>query len=128
MRFFPAVYTLVSTHLAHDQVVRIKGRLSREKDQPELHGLELSLPDLHGSGEATSGPLTISAASTRVTADTIEKLQATLAAHPGGSEVFLKILRRDTTQVMKLGDNFRVAPSPALFADLKQLLGPGCLS
>ena len=27
-----------------------------------------------------------------------------------------------------LGDAHRVSPSPALFADLKQLLGPGCLA
>jgi DNA polymerase-3 subunit alpha len=42
--------------------------------------------------------------------------------------VRLQLLSRDATKVMRLGDNLRVTPSPALFADLKQLLGPGCLT
>jgi DNA polymerase-3 subunit alpha len=29
--------------------------------------------------------------------------------------------------VLSLADKFRVEPSPALFGDLKALLGPGCL-
>ncbi len=39
-----------------------------------------------------------------------------------------QLLSRDSTKVMRLGDNLRVTPSSALFADLKQLLGPGCLA
>jgi DNA polymerase-3 subunit alpha len=41
------------------------------------------------------------------------------------SEVRLHLLARDSTKLMRLGP--RVTPSPALFADLKALLGPGCL-
>jgi DNA polymerase-3 subunit alpha len=29
---------------------------------------------------------------------------------------------------MRLDQTLRVTPTPALFADLKQLLGPGCLT
>jgi len=29
--------------------------------------------------------------------------------------------------VVKLDDKLRVTPSPSLLADLKQLLGPGCV-
>jgi DNA polymerase-3 subunit alpha len=47
---------------------------------------------------------------------------------PGMTEVHLKVLMRDKTMVMRLPDHHRVTPSPALFADLKQLLGPGCLT
>jgi len=43
------------------------------------------------------------------------------------SEVRLKLLARESTKVMRLDDRLRVTPSPALFADLKQLLGPGCV-
>ena len=39
----------------------------------------------------------------------------------------LKLLARESTKVMRLDDRLRVTPTPALFADLKQLLGPGCL-
>jgi DNA polymerase-3 subunit alpha len=51
-----------------------------------------------------------------------------LGTHPGVTEVRLKLLARQGTTVMRLDDRLRVSPSPALFADLKQLLGPGCLA
>jgi DNA polymerase-3 subunit alpha len=43
------------------------------------------------------------------------------------TEVRLKLQARGSTKLLRLDDRLRVAPSPALFADLKQLLGPGCL-
>jgi DNA polymerase-3 subunit alpha len=33
-----------------------------------------------------------------------------------------------TTSVLRLGDRFRVTPSPSLYADLKAILGPSCLT
>jgi DNA polymerase-3 subunit alpha len=44
------------------------------------------------------------------------------------TEVQLRLLTRNATTVMRLDDRLRVTPSSALFADLKHLLGPGCLS
>jgi DNA polymerase-3 subunit alpha len=44
------------------------------------------------------------------------------------TEVQLRLLTRSSTTLMRLDDRLRVSPSPALFADLKQLLGPGCLT
>jgi len=38
------------------------------------------------------------------------------------------VMKREQTLVMRLDDRLRVTPTPALFADLKQLLGPGCLT
>ena len=38
------------------------------------------------------------------------------------------VLMREKTLVMRIGDHHRVTPSPALFAHLTQLLGPGCLT
>ena len=51
-----------------------------------------------------------------------------LGTHPGMTEVQLRLKARNATTVMRLDDRLRVTPSPALFADLKQLLGPGCLT
>jgi DNA polymerase-3 subunit alpha len=65
--------------------------------------------------------------STRCTPPVVEGLTEVLKTHPGMTEVHLRLLTRDTTQVLRLPQH-RVTPSPALFADLKQLLGPGCLS
>jgi DNA polymerase III subunit alpha len=64
---------------------------------------------------------------TRCTAPVVEQLKEVLATHPGMSEVRLKLMARESTKVMRLDDGLRVTPTPALFADLKQLLGPGCV-
>src|SRR4051794_9207710 len=125
---FPSAYQLASTLLTEDAIVTVKGRLSRSKDQPELHGQEVSVPDLQGDGAGTSGPVVVSMPSTRCTMPVVEQLKEVLATHPGVSEVRLRLMTKTSTTVMKLDDRLRVAPSPALFADLKALLGPNCLA
>ncbi|KQV73469.1 DNA polymerase III subunit alpha [Nocardioides sp. Root122] len=122
---FPSAYTLASTLLVEDQIVRIKGQLSRDKDQPELRAQEVTAPDLT---QGPTGPVVISLPSTRCTPPVVAQLRDVLGTHPGMTEVQLKLLTRSSTKVLKLDDNLRVSPSPALFADLKQLLGPGCLA
>ncbi|HEX4190402.1 MAG TPA: DNA polymerase III subunit alpha [Marmoricola sp.] len=121
---FPSAYQLAATLLIEDAIVTVKGRLSRQKDQPELHGQEVSLPDI---SDGPSGPVQISMPSTRCTGPVVEQLKEVLATHPGMSEVRLKLMSRESTKVFRMPDQLRVTPSPALFADLKQLLGPGCL-
>ncbi|MCP3421241.1 DNA polymerase III subunit alpha [Nocardioides pinisoli] len=122
---FPSAYTLASTLLVEDNIVRIKGQLSRDKDQPELRAQEVTAPDLtHGP----TGPVVISLPSTRCTPPVVAQLRDVLGTHPGMTEVQLRLLTRSSTKVLRLDDNLRVSPSPALFADLKQLLGPGCLT
>jgi DNA polymerase-3 subunit alpha len=122
---FPSAYQLCSTLLTEDTVVTVKGRLSRQKDQPELHGQEVSLPSLD---EGPSGPVVISLPSTRCTPPVVDQLRDVLGTHPGVTEVRLKLMTRTSTTVMRLDDRLRVAPTPALFADLKALLGPHCLT
>ena len=43
---FPSAYQLASTCLTEDAIITVKGRLSRSKDQPEMHGQEVTVPDL----------------------------------------------------------------------------------
>ncbi len=122
---FPSAYQLASTYLTEDAILTVKGRLSRSKDQPELHGQEVTVPDL---SDGPAGPVVISLPSTRCTAPVVEQLKDVLGTHPGMTEVQLRLLTRSATTLMRLDDRLRVTPSPALFADLKQLLGPGCLT
>lgn len=122
---FPSSYQLSSTLLNEDTIVTVKGRLSRQKDQPELHGLEISVPDL---SDGPSGPVMISLPSTRCTPPVVEQLKDVLGTHPGVTEVRLRLMTKTSTTVLKLDDRLRVSASPALFADLKALLGPHCLA
>ncbi|MEO9324651.1 DNA polymerase III subunit alpha [Nocardioides sp. C4-1] len=122
---FPSAYQLASPYLQEDAILTVKGRLSKSKDQPEIHGQEVSAPDLN---EGPAGPVTISLPRTRCTAPVVDQLKDVLATHPGMTEVRLRLLTREKTLVMRLDDRLRVNATPALFADLKQLLGPGCLA
>ena len=85
----------------------------------------MSVPDIT---DGPSGPVVISLPSTRCTGPVVEQLRDVLATHPGMTEVRLRLMKREQTLVMRLDDRLRVTPTPALFADLKQLLGPGCLT
>ena len=122
---FPSSYQLASTYLTEDAILTVKGRLSRSKDQPEIHGQEVTVPDI---SDGPSGPVVIKVPQTRVNTDVVAHLKDVLSTHPGMTEVHLRVLMRDKTLVMRIGDHHRVTPSPALFADLTQLLGPGCLT
>ena len=103
----------------------MKGILRREDEQPSMTGQCVSVPSLN---VGVSGPVVINLAATRCTPPVVEQLRDVLGTHPGATEVRLQLLARHGTTVMRLDDRLRVAPSPALFADLKQLLGPGCLA
>jgi DNA polymerase-3 subunit alpha len=122
--FFPQTYQTVSHVLAEDLVVVIRGRVNRRDDVPTIYAQELKLPDLD-TGDR--GPVVVSMPVARCTPPTVEKLKDVLATHPGVTEVHLRLVQTGRSTVMRLDDGLRVTPSPALFGDLKALLGPSCL-
>jgi DNA polymerase-3 subunit alpha len=122
---FPSAYQLSSTLLNEDAIIAVKGRLSRSKDQPELHGQEVTVPDL---SDGPSGPVVITLPATRCTPPVVEQLKDVLGTHPGVTEVRLRLMSKTSTTVMRLDDRLRVSACQELFADLKALLGPHCLT
>jgi DNA polymerase III subunit alpha len=122
--FFPQTYDTVSHVLAEDLVVVVKGRVNRRDDVPTIYAMELSLPDLD---EGDRGPVVVSMPVARCTAPVVERLKDVLSTHPGPTEVHLRLTQAGRLTVMRLDDRLRVTPSPALFGDLKALLGPSCL-
>jgi DNA polymerase-3 subunit alpha len=122
--FFPQTYTTVSHVLAEDLVVVVRGRVNRRDDVPTIYAQELTLPDLETEN---TGPVIVSLPVTRCTPPMVEQLKDVLSTHPGATEVHLKLTQPGRFKVMKLDDGLRVTPSPALFGDLKALLGPSCL-
>ncbi|MDQ1288976.1 MAG: polymerase subunit alpha [Actinomycetota bacterium] len=122
--FFPQTYETVSHVLAEDLVVVVKGRVNRRDDVPTIYATELSLPDLD---EGDRGPVVVSMPVVRCTPPVVERLKDVLSTHPGPTEVHLRLTQAGRFTVMRLDDGFRVTPSPALFGDLKALLGPSCL-
>ncbi len=122
--FFPQTYDTVSHVLAEDLVVVVKGRVNRRDDVPTIYASELSLPDLD---EGERGPVVVSMPVVRCTPPVVERLKDVLSTHPGMTEVHLRLVQPGRSTVMRLDDGLRVDPSPALFGDLKALLGPTCL-
>jgi DNA polymerase-3 subunit alpha len=123
---FPRDYQACATLLVEDSVVLVKGRVKRSRDDAvELTALEVSAPPLTRTDD---GPVVISLPAARVTPPVVEQLKDVLGSHPGLADVHLRLQSAGRTMVMKLDDHLRVAPSAALMADLKALLGPSCLS
>jgi DNA polymerase-3 subunit alpha len=123
--FFPATYQLVSTQLVEDAVVFVKGRLDKREDVPRLVAMELMVPDLSNAG--TDAAVIITIPTVKVTPPMISRLGEILSHHKGRSEVRIKLLGARKTTVLRL-DRHRVQADPALFGDLKVLLGPACLA
>jgi DNA polymerase-3 subunit alpha len=123
--FFPATYQLVSTQLVEDTIVFVKGRLDKREDVPRLVAMEMQVPDVSNAG--TNAPVILTIPATRVTPPMISRLGEILSHHRGDSEVRIKLQGPTKTTVLRL-DRHRVKPDPALFGDLKVLLGPACLA
>ena len=123
--FFPQTYQAVSHVLAEDLVVVVKGRVNRRDDIPTIYAQELTVPDVDTA--EIGGPVVLSLPVNRCTAPVVERLKDVLSTHPGVTEVHLKLTQTGRATVMRLDDALRVTPSPALFGDLKALLGPSCL-
>ena len=102
----------------------VRGRLSRRDEAPTIFAQELTLPDIK---EGPRGPVVVILPLARCTPPVAERLKSARRpprrhrgppqAHPAGPPV-----------LMRLDDRLRVTASPALFGDLKALLGPACLS
>jgi len=124
--FFPNTYTLCSTILAEDAIVTVKGRLDKREDVPKLIAMEVAQPDL-SDAESSGGPIVVKLPIGKCVPPVVSELKGVLTTHPGTTQVHLQLLNGSRTTVVRLDDRLRVAPSPALMGDLKQLLGSSCV-
>lgn len=123
--FFGETYLAYSTVLIEDAVLTIRGRVRRRDEVMQLQAMEVSIPEVT---EADVRPVTITMPVSRCTPPVVERLRAILADHPGVTEVHLKLTQPGRSTVMRLDDGLRIERSPALFGDLKALLGPSSLA
>lgn len=122
--FFPTVYQNVSVVLADDLLISLRARVQVREDAVSLNAIEMRTLDVTNLKAA---PVTIQIAEQRCTVPMIEQVASVLASHGGNVPVFLSVTNRYGRRRVALADRFRVDPGPALFGDLKALLGPGCL-
>jgi DNA polymerase III subunit alpha len=123
---FPQTYQLVATRLVEDTVVVVKGRLDKREDVPRLVAMELTVPDV---SDGPRGPVVITLPVAKCVPPVVDRLKEVLASHPGVTEVHLQLQQpAGRSTLMRLDDTLRVLPGPALYGDLKALLGPGSVS
>jgi DNA polymerase III subunit alpha len=123
--FFPQTYQLYATQLAEDAVVVVKGRLDRREEAAKLIAMEVAVLDIASAG--SDGPVVLHVPEGRVIPAMVDRLKRILASHPGTTPVRMHLKNEDDKVVRyQLGDNLRVANSPALSSELKVLLGAGC--
>jgi len=124
--FFPQTYQLYATAIAEDAIVVIKGRVDRRDDVPKLIAMDMTIPDL--TAAESNAPFVVSLPVARCVPPVVDQLREVLRTHPGPTEVHLRLRGGQKTTVIRLDDKLRVTASPALHADLKQLLGPACIA
>jgi DNA polymerase-3 subunit alpha len=123
--FFPNTYELVGQYVAEDAIVVVRGRVDRRDDAPRLMAMDLSIPDISQPGDVK--PVVLALPPSRCTPPLVDRLREVLASHPGSAEVHLKLVNGSKATVLRLGP-LKVAPTTALMADLKALLGPSAVA
>ncbi|AZI57803.1 DNA polymerase III subunit alpha [Nakamurella antarctica] len=124
--FFPKVYAEASLHLAEDAIVLIKGQVSRSDERLSLRATSVIVPDL--TDNSHRGPMQVSMAVSRCTPPVVDRLRDVLRAHPGTTQVQVRLLNGQRVVLLGLEDQLRVTITSALMGDLKALLGADCLA
>jgi DNA polymerase-3 subunit alpha len=114
---FPKTMASIGHLLADDAVVVLTSRLDARDDTPKLVATDVELFEPMADG---APPLRLQVSPARLTDGVIEQLKALLAEHPGDSEVFVHLGRR---QVLRLSDDYFVSLGGGLVAELRVLLG-----
>jgi DNA polymerase-3 subunit alpha len=123
--FFPQTYQLYAMAIAEDAIVIVKGKIDRRDDVPKLIAMDMTIPDLTVTDGA---PFVVNMPLVKCVVPVVEQIREVLRTHPGTTEVHLRLKGNQKTTVVRLDDKLRVNASPALHADLKQILGPTCIA
>jgi len=120
--FFSKTYNQYAMSLTEDRIVTIRGRVDRREEQLRFTAVEMTMPDI---SRGPIGPLVISMPINQCTPPIVERMKEILRTHPGKREVHLYLDDNGAKTIMKV--DALVTASPSLSADLKSILGPGCL-
>jgi len=124
MLCFPAVYQEHKELLIEDRVVKIKGRVDH-KDEAETKFIPLAIEAF--TPKTGLEPLALSVDGERLPSSVLADLKNILVRFPGPCSVDMYVGGGESARRLRLGDGFRVDPQASLFAELKELLGEGCV-
>jgi len=119
---FPRVVAEYGALVREDAIVVVTGRVDHRGDDVKFIAQELREPEL---SEDALVRLRVPAA--RLSKNMVDRLRGALQNHPGGAAVYLHMTSENGEKVIRLGEEHRVEPRSALFAELRELLGPSAV-
>jgi len=116
---FPSAVLQFGQLIHEDAVLVVTGRLDHRGDDIKVTAREVAeLPMQHDATVRLDVPAKL------LSAAMVSRLKSVLSNHPGATPVFLHMEGDKGHKVMKLADEFRVETRSALYAELRELLGP----
>jgi DNA polymerase-3 subunit alpha len=119
---FPRVVAEFGPLVREDAILVVTGRVDHRGDDVKFIAQELREPEL--SEEAL---VRLRVPASRLSRNMVDRLRGALQNHPGGAAVYLHMTSENGEKVIRLGEEHRVEPRSALFAELRELLGPSAV-
>ena len=116
---FPKTVHDYGPFIVEDAVLVVSGNLDHRGDDVKVVAREIKELEIRDDSTVR---LTVPAA--RLTPEVVTNLKAILKNHPGSASVYLHMTDNGGTKVLRLSDAHKVETRSALFAELKELLGP----
>jgi DNA polymerase-3 subunit alpha len=119
---FPRTVTEHGTMVQPDAILLVTGRVDDRGDSVKLIAQSLGEPDLEAEVA-----IRLRVPGGRMSRDLAGRLRAVLANHPGTAPVFVHMSGDGDDTVVRLGEEHCVEPRSALYAELRELLGPSAI-
>jgi DNA polymerase III subunit alpha len=116
---FPKTVHEYGAVVVEDAVVVVSGYVDNRSDEVKVVIRELKELEIRDDSVVRLG-----VAASRLTPEVVNSLKGILSNHPGTAPVYLHMTDNGDTKVLRLSDEHKVEPRSALFAELKELLGP----
>lgn len=116
---FPRTVAEHGPMIREDAIVVMRGRVDHRGDDVKFMVQSISEPNL--SEDRT---VRVRVPATRLSNSVVENLKLVLTNHPGSAPVYIHMTADGGEKVLRVGPEHNVEPRSALFAELRELLGP----
>jgi DNA polymerase-3 subunit alpha len=120
---FNTIYEKARELCTTDRILIVKGRIDRKEGETKIVALELSA--FESVPEKREVRLKIDA--TKAVAGTIAELRRLIEDFPGESPVYADLTTSQGPKILAFGPNYKVAPAPDFYAEVKMLLGESAI-
>ncbi|MDH3425119.1 MAG: DNA polymerase III subunit alpha, partial [Acidimicrobiia bacterium] len=120
---FPRTVAQAGPMIREDAIIVVSARLDHRGDEVKLVAQEIREPELRADASVM---LRVPAA--RMSRNIVDQLKEVLSNHPGPAPVLITMVGdHNDEKIIRLGDDHRVEPRSALYAELRELLGPSAV-